>query len=135
MNGIRTGLIYGSVRQGRFCDTVAEWVVAEVSRIGGFSLNPIDPRHLWGIAVPPGRDALAGRRTVLREQIEACDAFIVASTAWTISSSDASGRQGSTISSAGRSSARILTARSSELGSRSGTGGATRRASTFSAPI
>jgi NAD(P)H-dependent FMN reductase len=41
-NSLKIGLIYGSTRPGRFCDTVASWVADQVQRHGGFELDPID---------------------------------------------------------------------------------------------
>jgi NAD(P)H-dependent FMN reductase len=40
---IRIGLIYGSTRKGRFCDTVARWAAAEILKTGAFELDQIDP--------------------------------------------------------------------------------------------
>ena len=42
-NPLRIGLVYGSTRTGRFCDTVAGWVAEQVRHHGGFVLDPIDP--------------------------------------------------------------------------------------------
>ena len=62
---IKVGLIYGSSRPGRFCDTIARWAAARVAAQGDFALESIDPS-----TVDPGnRD--------LKQQIAACDAFIV----------------------------------------------------------
>ena len=43
---IRIGLIYGSVREGRFCDKVAAWAAAEIEKRSEFSLDSIDPASL-----------------------------------------------------------------------------------------
>jgi NAD(P)H-dependent FMN reductase len=40
---IRIGVIYGSTRKGRFCDTVAGWAVAEILKTGAFEIDQIDP--------------------------------------------------------------------------------------------
>jgi NAD(P)H-dependent FMN reductase len=40
---IHIALIYGSTRAGRFCDTVAAWVAAEIAEHDDFTLDPIDP--------------------------------------------------------------------------------------------
>ena len=40
---VKVGLIYGSARQGRFCDTVARWTEKELGLSGNFSVEIIDP--------------------------------------------------------------------------------------------
>lgn len=45
-NDIRVSMIYGSTREGRLCDKVAEWVVAQIGRHPTFSLETIDPATL-----------------------------------------------------------------------------------------
>lgn len=42
-NPLKIGLVYGSARPGRFCDTVAGWVAERVQAQGRFLLAPIDP--------------------------------------------------------------------------------------------
>jgi NAD(P)H-dependent FMN reductase len=42
-NSLKIGLIYGSARPGRFCDTVAGWVAGQVRAHSRFVLDPIDP--------------------------------------------------------------------------------------------
>lgn len=42
-NPLKFGLVYGSARRGRFCDTVAGWVAERVREHGRFGLDPIDP--------------------------------------------------------------------------------------------
>lgn len=75
MDQLRIGLIYGSVRDGRFCDTVADWAAGEIERAGGFALDTIDPRAL-------GLPDWSGRRdgegvAAFRERIDRADAFVV----------------------------------------------------------
>ncbi|WP_342359938.1 NAD(P)H-dependent oxidoreductase [Terrarubrum flagellatum] len=41
---IRTALIYGSARDGRFCDTVARWAAKEIAARPDFALDLVDPR-------------------------------------------------------------------------------------------
>jgi len=43
---IRLGLIYGSTRPGRLCDTVANWVMAQVRQHAVFEIEAIDPARL-----------------------------------------------------------------------------------------
>lgn len=64
---LRLVLIYGSVRTDRFCDTVARWIIAEVSRHSEFELDVVDPRPGW-----PGIDVDRVRR-----QIDGADAVLV----------------------------------------------------------
>lgn len=61
---IKLALIYGSVREGRFCDRVANWVARAVEADGAFELDRIDP------AVPAAPDEL-------RARIDAAEAFVV----------------------------------------------------------
>lgn len=61
---IRLALIYGSAREGRFCDRVANWVAREIEAQGGFALEAIDP------AAPSAPDEL-------RRRLDAAEAFVV----------------------------------------------------------
>lgn len=40
---IRVAIIYGSTREGRFCDRVASWAIREIAQRDGFSVQVIDP--------------------------------------------------------------------------------------------
>ena len=60
---IKVGVVYGSTRSGRFCDTAARWVAAQVDGRGNFAVESIDPA--------------ASDTQSLKQQIAACDAFIV----------------------------------------------------------
>jgi NAD(P)H-dependent FMN reductase len=42
----KLGLIYGSAREGRFCDTMVNWAAAEIVNDGRFAASHIDPRDL-----------------------------------------------------------------------------------------
>jgi NAD(P)H-dependent FMN reductase len=64
---IKVGLVYGSTRPGRFCDTIAKWAATQVCAREGFALENIDPG-----AAEAQADASA-----LRNRIADCDAFIV----------------------------------------------------------
>ncbi|WP_323845337.1 NAD(P)H-dependent oxidoreductase [Microbulbifer magnicolonia] len=59
---IRLALIYGSNREGRFCDTVVNWLAAQLERRGGYRLDLIDP---------------AETISDLRERLDSADAFVV----------------------------------------------------------
>ncbi|PPE74130.1 FMN reductase [Solimonas fluminis] len=67
----RLGLIYGSTRPGRLCDTVANWAMAQVRRHPAFEIEVIDPARLR-------RDA-DGRldETDVGPRIALADAFLV----------------------------------------------------------
>jgi NAD(P)H-dependent FMN reductase len=68
MEKFNIGLIYGSTRPGRFCDTVAEWAAAEIEKSGRFSLERIDPAR-------PAKGESAG--SALKERMADADAFVV----------------------------------------------------------
>lgn len=59
---LKVGLVYGSTRPGRFCDTIARWASSRIAAHAGFALEKIDPAQ----ADPE-----------LAERLAACDAFIV----------------------------------------------------------
>jgi NAD(P)H-dependent FMN reductase len=44
---LQLAMIYGSVREGRFCDTVARWAASEIERSADFELDVIDPCPEW----------------------------------------------------------------------------------------
>lgn len=70
-----TTLIYGSAREGRFCDTVARWIAGEIERRGGFSLDILDPAAADVARGIHGEDEIA--RSALRSRLGDADAFIV----------------------------------------------------------
>lgn len=72
---IRMALVYGSTREGRFCDTIARWAAEQVARHGGFELDRIDPGEL----ALPSRMQNAHDPAVesLKQRIDRADAFIV----------------------------------------------------------
>lgn len=63
---IRIGLVYGSTRPGRFCDTVARWVAGQIAAREGFAVE----------IIYPAADGNAGTSS-LNARVDACDAFIV----------------------------------------------------------
>ena len=69
---IRIGLIYGSTRQGRFCDTVARWAAEEIRAQGHYTVHIIDPGEI-DLA---DREGTAAKPT-LWQRMAQCDAFIV----------------------------------------------------------
>jgi NAD(P)H-dependent FMN reductase len=62
---IDVALVYGSTREGRFCDTVANWAAERIERSGAFVLDLIDPASRT--------DGVAD----LRRRIDRADAFVV----------------------------------------------------------
>lgn len=68
----RIGLVYGSAREGRFCDIVADWARAELWSRSGTEVLIIDPAELR-------RDGGAGPLDTGRVAalVNAADAFIV----------------------------------------------------------
>ena len=60
---VRLGLIYGSARQGRFCDVVAQWAGQMAAR-AGFEVEAIDPVH----SIDPGQ---------IRRLVGGSEAFVV----------------------------------------------------------
>jgi len=72
---IKIGLIYGSIREGRFCDTVANWAAGELTRTGQFLVDAIDPRQIRMAAWPEPM----GARDIegLRHRIDRAEAFVV----------------------------------------------------------
>ncbi|WP_222842026.1 NADPH-dependent FMN reductase [Cystobacter ferrugineus] len=72
---MKVALIYGSTREGRFCDTVARWAAAEIARQGTFTLEVVDPAAL---ALPGRHEQQAGAEVLaLHERLARADAFIV----------------------------------------------------------
>lgn len=74
-SNLRLALVYGSAREGRFCDVVGAWAQRRVARHGGFETDLIDPAQwpLWG---RPGGDEDA-QLDPLRERLQAADAFLI----------------------------------------------------------
>lgn len=72
---IRLALIYGSIRPGRFCTTVAAWAEHHIGDEPGFALDAIDPAALTLSDPSGGIDS----ETVatLRRRIGAAEAFLV----------------------------------------------------------
>lgn len=74
---VRVGLIYGSNRPGRFCDTVARWTEKELGLSGNFTIEAIDPAaHARASRSETPQHQSNGYRT-LRAQLADSDAFVV----------------------------------------------------------
>jgi NAD(P)H-dependent FMN reductase len=69
---IHIGLIYGSTRKGRFCDTVARWAADEIRAQGHFTVDLIDPAD---ISLTTNQDSSAS--PTLWQRMATCDAFVV----------------------------------------------------------
>lgn len=74
-DSIRLALIYGSTRQGRFCDVVAAWAAEQVRAAGKFSLDLIDPaKVLPGLTAQPEGGSSSPS---LWQRMASADAFLV----------------------------------------------------------
>ena len=72
---LRVAILYGSTREGRLCDRIADWIAAEVARQHGFAIDRIDPLLL---ELPPRQERNDGDAVkALRARIGAADAFVV----------------------------------------------------------
>lgn len=69
---IHIGLIYGSTRAGRFCDTVAGWAAEEIRAQGSCTVDVIDPAII-GLSSAGGS---AASPTLWQRMAEA-DAFVI----------------------------------------------------------
>ncbi|WEX86942.1 NAD(P)H-dependent oxidoreductase [Sinorhizobium garamanticum] len=67
-------VIYGSARQGRFCDTVASWLMREISTSSVFSLTIIDPVRL---RTSRGVEKAVDPAEWMERKVAEADAFIV----------------------------------------------------------
>ena len=71
---IKIGLIYGSTRKGRFCDTVAEWAAEQIRAAGNFTVDVIDP----AVMLPqPGQAHQPDASPNLWQRMATADAFVV----------------------------------------------------------
>lgn len=61
---IKIGVIYGSTREGRFCDKVAAWATLQIASKAGFEAVAIDPMQIT-------------ESDELRSRIGASDGFVV----------------------------------------------------------
>lgn len=72
---INLALIYGSTREGRFCDKVAAWAGAQIAQRNEFSLDVIDPAAL---ALPSRHQREDNADLIrLRQRIEQAEAFVI----------------------------------------------------------
>jgi NAD(P)H-dependent FMN reductase len=74
-SSLRLALIYGSTREGRFCDKVAEWAIARIAPLDDLALDVIDPAAL---GLPSRHEREAGPAVQeLRRRLAEADAFVV----------------------------------------------------------
>ena len=74
-NPVQLALIYGSTRQGRFCDVVAAWAAEQIRAMDTFSLDLIDPAVV--LATPTAQSGDAATSPTLWQRMAAADAFLV----------------------------------------------------------
>lgn len=72
---INVALIYGSIREGRYCDTVANWTLSQICTRKEFALEVIDPLKLS--LQPHAAHLESADIEALRDQLERADAFII----------------------------------------------------------
>lgn len=70
---INLALVYGSARQGRFCDVVANWAREQIARREAFALDLIDPAD--GALTAARSDAAA--LAALKGRIGQAEAFLI----------------------------------------------------------
>jgi NAD(P)H-dependent FMN reductase len=64
---IKIGVVYGSTRPGRFCDTVARWAARHIAEKTGFTVEIVDPATL----------ERAEGLSAIKQRMAHCDAFVV----------------------------------------------------------
>ncbi|GGC02079.1 FMN reductase [Oxalicibacterium flavum] len=75
MTDLNIALIYGSTREGRFCDTVARWSAAQLLRHQGIRLDIVDPAK---IELPMRLERQCSPAlTTLKTRIGAADAYVI----------------------------------------------------------
>lgn len=72
---LHLGLIYGSARQGRFCDTIVHWVFNHIKHDNNFSIDEFDPKIL---ELPDDMSGTEKQHNInFKPRLAACDAFII----------------------------------------------------------
>ncbi|HEY3707319.1 MAG TPA: NAD(P)H-dependent oxidoreductase [Terracidiphilus sp.] len=69
---LHIGLIYGSARPGRFCDTIARWTADEIRAQGHYSIDILDPAEM---NLAESRESSAS--PTVWDRMGKCDAFVV----------------------------------------------------------
>jgi NAD(P)H-dependent FMN reductase len=68
-------VVLGSIRDGRFCDTVANWTAAEIARQDRFAVDMIDPRQFDQACWQGDRKSAAA--VTLRQRLDRAEGFVV----------------------------------------------------------
>ena len=72
---INLAVLYGSSREGRFCDTVGDWLIEHLKAVPDFTLDLIDPLH---VGLPERYEREDGPAVkAYQARIAGADAFIV----------------------------------------------------------
>lgn len=72
---LRIAVLYGSSREGRFCDTVIDWLRAQLAPVADFQIDWIDPLAL-GLS-DPFASAKEARLQHYLGRLDAADGFII----------------------------------------------------------
>lgn len=72
---LRVAVVYGSDREGRFCDTIVAWILDQLTGDRRMAVDVIDPRSITSAQRGWGDRTLAAEA---RRNLDAADAFIVA---------------------------------------------------------
>ncbi|WP_157019281.1 NADPH-dependent FMN reductase [Mesorhizobium xinjiangense] len=74
-DNIRLAIIYGSTREGRFCDIVVNWAASMIRRRADFECDIVDPLEFDLPARHTGTDHAGLDR--LKARLAGADAFVV----------------------------------------------------------
>ncbi len=75
MQKTRIGLIYGSTREGRLCESVAEWAAGRIWQRNSFEVDVLDPVTMdLPVRMTSGENAAVAN---LQKQVGQADAFVV----------------------------------------------------------
>ncbi|MGN8114656.1 NADPH-dependent FMN reductase [Labrys sp. 22185] len=72
---LRLGLIYGSSRHGRFCDTIGQWAHSRIAHTRQFDIDIVDPQQIDLAALLHQEDCPA--RQALRRRLADADCFVL----------------------------------------------------------
>lgn len=73
---IRIALIHGSIREGRFCDTIVRWAAREIDNHDAFELDIVDPSPLF--PSPTDEPPIESAAIDIQRRLHRADAFLVA---------------------------------------------------------
>lgn len=72
---VHLAVIYGSTREGRLCEAIAGWTIAQIEGDGPFSVDAIDPAELGSPIRHPPKDDPA--LSALKERLALADGFVI----------------------------------------------------------